>query len=307
MIKPYGLIYLATCLINGKQYVGQTVRANPDDRKHRHFRDAKDGGQTIFCRALRKYGEKNFSFEVIWQTNDALSLGISEQAFIVLFDTLTPRGYNMREGGVRGRFTAEAKKKIQDALSRPEIQDKLRKRYCLRGPNSPKSIFTWEQVRQIRISIESSVVLAERFNTSATCISNVKRGKTYKEEGVIYQGKFESMHARTRVSCICKQCGINFEINGWRMSDAGRGKYCSQSCYHQAQVIKHVLTRCEQCGQEIWRTPRLAKQKRFCSQLCSAKAKMGKPANNGPAVSVGLLKAYAEGRGPAQVRRGRKR
>jgi group I intron endonuclease len=52
-------IYVVTNKINGKQYVGQTVR-DLGDRLKRHFNDAEKGDNLYFHRAILKYGKENF-------------------------------------------------------------------------------------------------------------------------------------------------------------------------------------------------------------------------------------------------------
>lgn len=300
----YGVIYLVTCLINGKQYVGQTVHYNPLERWRRHLYDAASRtGDTVFCRALRKYGEDSFTFEVIDYAADALSLGAKEASYIEELNTLLPNGYNMREGGVRGRLTEEAKQLIRDACSRPEVQIKLRNRFCLKGEDHPRAKLSREEAREIRTSIEPTAVLSARYGIGTSSISSIRLGKIYKEDGAIYQKQYEAVLERSHIIATCKTCEKNFKINEWRViGDSTRGQYCSQECYHKSHAVDRIQTRCEICGKAVLRTRRLAQKRRFCSCQCASVARRGKPMGHGEAVSLGLFRAYAEGRGPAQTR-----
>ena len=53
-----GYIYLITNKINGKQYIGQTVKT-VQKRWSRHLADSKNF-DFYFYKAIRKYGKENF-------------------------------------------------------------------------------------------------------------------------------------------------------------------------------------------------------------------------------------------------------
>ena len=98
-----GHIYCIRCLANGKLYIGQTVKSL-NRRFNQHIAEAKRGGRTKLHRAIRKYGEENFTVEeVMWveaPTKQALKakLDFLEIHFIQKFDTRR-NGYNTGEGG----------------------------------------------------------------------------------------------------------------------------------------------------------------------------------------------------------------
>lgn len=88
------IIYKATNLINGKIYIGQTIR-ELKVRINEHKRSKK----SLLGRAISKYGCDSFTFEVIAETEDFDELQSLEQSYIKEFDTLAPKGYNIVEGG----------------------------------------------------------------------------------------------------------------------------------------------------------------------------------------------------------------
>lgn len=64
-MKKY-IIYLATNLINGKKYVGQTKDKRLDRRIQEHLYDAADKTKNVaFHNALNKYRIENFKVEII--------------------------------------------------------------------------------------------------------------------------------------------------------------------------------------------------------------------------------------------------
>ena len=99
-----GYIYCITNLINGKKYIGQTVRSIQDrfkDHSHQAYRPENDSRP--ICRAIRKYGIENFSIEQIEEVENDL-LNEREIYWIQEFQTYGKNGYNATKGG-DGRYT----------------------------------------------------------------------------------------------------------------------------------------------------------------------------------------------------------
>ncbi len=113
----YGVIYLITCKVNGKQYVGQTTAKNPLKYIQGHFKSAKRGNEKLLYAAIRKHGAENFNFEIIWHCPDKVSLDISEDSFINFFDTIAPNGYNLKGGGSRGKHSDISRGNIRASLN----------------------------------------------------------------------------------------------------------------------------------------------------------------------------------------------
>ncbi len=95
----YGHIYCITNKVNGKQYVGQTIQESPSRRGRAHFQKDANG---ILRHALKKYGREAFVFEVIGAAVDQEFLDLLEEAAVNLLGTISPCGYNMRNGGKGG-------------------------------------------------------------------------------------------------------------------------------------------------------------------------------------------------------------
>lgn len=84
-------IYKFTNKINGKIYVGQSK--NVYNRLRVHF---KLRGDSVFTRALKKYGIDNFDFQLIERVNDLALLDQREQHYMDLFQCYIPeKGYNV--------------------------------------------------------------------------------------------------------------------------------------------------------------------------------------------------------------------
>ncbi len=92
-------IYKITNKINGKSYIGQTIRSIRE-RWENHKTTAKYlKRDTYLYKAIRKYGLENFTIEEIDGANSLSELNYKEFIAIHKNNTLAPNGYNLKEGG----------------------------------------------------------------------------------------------------------------------------------------------------------------------------------------------------------------
>jgi len=91
-----GVIYRITNLLNGKEYYGQTVNADPIQRWYAHCSKCRTSAVNL---AIQKYGKANFKFEIICSAKSIEDLNYLEQYFIAKYQTLAPTGYNLDIGG----------------------------------------------------------------------------------------------------------------------------------------------------------------------------------------------------------------
>lgn len=88
------IIYKATNVLNGKIYIGQTVRQLAV-RIAEHARQST----TPFDRAIKKYGIANFEFETIDTAETIEELNEKEMYWIKHYNTYEGEGYNACMGG----------------------------------------------------------------------------------------------------------------------------------------------------------------------------------------------------------------
>lgn len=97
------IIYRATNKINNKSYIGLTTRSL-QERKLEHLRHYLSEN-TYFHRAIQKYGKDNFDWEVLDNSASTIQeLKELETYYILKFNTLSPSGYNMTNGGELNNF-----------------------------------------------------------------------------------------------------------------------------------------------------------------------------------------------------------
>ena len=93
-----GCIYKVTNEINNKVYIGKTI--DFVKRKSAHLRCSRNESYFVFHKALQKYGEDNFKWEIILKDKES-NLSDREKDFISEYDChyLNGYGYNMTLGG----------------------------------------------------------------------------------------------------------------------------------------------------------------------------------------------------------------
>lgn len=92
------IIYKITNDINGKQYIGQTIR-KLSTRWNCHVYNANNGSNYALHKAMRKYGVEHFHVEQIDVASSKEELNEKEKYWIAKLNTLSPNGYNLVEGG----------------------------------------------------------------------------------------------------------------------------------------------------------------------------------------------------------------
>jgi len=101
-----GQLYVLTCDVNGKQYIGQTIRGI-ETRLSQHLY-----GNLVITRALKKYGIDEFTIQLIEGFDSQIALDEAEKLLIKDLDAISPNGYNFTHGGNGGMICDEIKKKI---------------------------------------------------------------------------------------------------------------------------------------------------------------------------------------------------
>lgn len=113
----YGILYLITNKINGKQYVGQTT-VSLESRWTNHLKRAQYNPQhSALSQAINKYGSHNFSLETISQHDSQEELDAAEIEAIKIYNSLSPTGYNLQTGGSNGKPSEETRRKMAESMT----------------------------------------------------------------------------------------------------------------------------------------------------------------------------------------------
>lgn len=118
----FGVIYGAENLINHKIYVGQTTRSI----KERFREHAKASCDTIFGKAIQKYGLENFIVVILAVCNTKEELDEQEISWITRLGTKGKNGYNQTDGG-EGTLGAPGRKHTEEEKANLSAKLKGRK------------------------------------------------------------------------------------------------------------------------------------------------------------------------------------
>lgn len=117
---PFGIIYKALNIINGKAYIGKTIYTL-EKRKNSHLVCARNGDNQVFYHAIRKYGENNFTWSIIDYGSSHEELVEKEIHWISFYRSYIhskeSNGYNMTTGGegcIGYKHTDESKKEMSN-------------------------------------------------------------------------------------------------------------------------------------------------------------------------------------------------
>ena len=105
------IIYKITNEVNGKVYIGQTIRSIK--KRWWEHKDDMSKSELPLYRAMRKYGVDNFTIEEIDGANSKSELNYKEVHYMYKFNSLDKNsGYNLRMGGSNGGHSQETRDKI---------------------------------------------------------------------------------------------------------------------------------------------------------------------------------------------------
>lgn len=153
-------IYIFTNKIDKKQYVGQSIhieeRYNQHKRNHLNPNDKEYN--TSFYKALRKYGFKNFDYEILTENDDYTTQDLNNlEIFYIAHFNSYYEGYNETKGGQ----TSEHFTKLKN-----------------------------EEVEEIKKLILNSNIsfteIGNQYNVSTALISMINKGKVWEDNKLTY-------------------------------------------------------------------------------------------------------------------------
>lgn len=204
-----GIIYRWTCKLDGKNYIGQTMK--PRKRYLQHYNAERRDVQLI-DRAIYKKGVENFEYAVILtihaETREELrkQLDEAEIIFIKVYQShmSTGKGYNMTWGGMsRGSYnhTEETRQKISKMKLGKKLSSAARKNIAEGHKGLKKSEL-------------------HKAHIQAAHKADMKRIRQCTVDGVLV-AEYESIKAAERKTGI-NRGGISACINGRLQRTTGR-------------------------------------------------------------------------------------
>lgn len=122
-------IYKITNIVNKKVYIGQSINIKARWKDHMNSLNRKDSKCTLLQRAWNKYGQSNFSFEILELCSENM-LDEIETKYIDLYDSCNvDKGYNIEPGGNANKYLSDqTKQKIRDAHLGIRASDETKKK-----------------------------------------------------------------------------------------------------------------------------------------------------------------------------------
>lgn len=103
-------LYKITNKINNKKYIGITNSYKRRFRQHK----TNHNPNSLICKAIQKYGENNFIFEVLKENLSIQQACQLEQQYIKNENSLVPNGYNISKGGNINIGSSNGRAKLTD-------------------------------------------------------------------------------------------------------------------------------------------------------------------------------------------------
>ena len=181
-----GWIYLIRNKLNGKSYVGQTIKKRVEQRWSEHRRRP----QGCLKDAFVKHGFENFEFSAICEIpqGDGWREALDAREIIEIKDrnTLAPNGYNIEHGGNKNKIIQEeTKRKLSQALKGRKRSLEMRK---MVGDAHFKKVEQWSKDRQTLIEVHDSLKDAgQKLGIAAPSISMCSSGKRQSAGGFYWK------------------------------------------------------------------------------------------------------------------------
>lgn len=187
------IIYKIENKINGKVYIGQTVK-KVDQRISEHLQN-----NSIIGNALRKYGLQSFVITIIDIATTKEVLDEKEIYWIKTLNCKIPNGYNLTDGGrgivgytlteeVRKKMSESAKNKIVSKETREKLSKIFKNRFFSKetrekiGKAHKNKIIPEETKRKISESLKGHEVSEEIRKKQSEAMKGKNKGRKASEE-----------------------------------------------------------------------------------------------------------------------------
>lgn len=125
-IMSYGKVYKITNTVNGRLYIGKTIRTL-EARWRQHRADSTRYDYPLY-RAMKKYGKDKFLIILLQECETLSDLNEKELEWAQRLNSFAPNGYNLTAGTGPGADSEETKRKKSEALKgKPKSEEQKRK------------------------------------------------------------------------------------------------------------------------------------------------------------------------------------
>lgn len=192
-------VYLITCTASGKRYVGLTSRTAPK-RFKTHVYNGLNGREGALYAAIRKYGPEAFVVKTV--AEGLLRRDACEQEILHIrrFNTKSPNGYNLTDGGdgATGQaMSAETRARMSATHKARQADPELRRRTSEALKGVPK---TPEHNAKVAAANTGKTHSEETRAKLAAAATGVKQSaETIAKRAEKLRGKIKPEHCRNRL------------------------------------------------------------------------------------------------------------
>lgn len=191
------IIYQIINTVNGKKYVGQTIRGLKR-RFQEHFHKNSAFRCVGLSRAIVKYGKSAFKIEILEFCKSREELDIREIYWIASLDTVAPNGYNLKSGGSSSKYSEESRIKMSKSATGRKDSPETIIRKKLSNKKKPQGFSETMRLVKSKIAIpvlcqengiqyESISVASKDLNVNPGHIHRIINGKLKSSKGYTFK------------------------------------------------------------------------------------------------------------------------
>ena len=178
-----GFIYKLTLKESRKAYIGQTIRDIHERLKEHQQLSSK-------CRAIsnaiKKHGWENFDKEWYEVPND--DLNFYEEMLVALLGTLSPCGYNLKEGGgSTGKLSEETREKISEASLGKTLSEETKQKMREAKKGEKHNMFGKEHTEESKHKMREAHTGKEHTEETKKKMREAKSGEKNPTSKKVYQ------------------------------------------------------------------------------------------------------------------------
>jgi hypothetical protein len=195
--KVNGVIYVWENKINGKKYVGQTIKVL-QKRINEHLFNARLDKPTMYIsKAIKKYGEDNFRCYQIDKARTKNALNKKETYWIKMFCSDEPEyGYNLTIGGDSAKVTDLAKKHMSKAQKGRIITSEHARKIGLTRIGKPLSEETKNKIKEVWATKSEKEMDEFKSRVSETMKKHVRTEEHKRNISLSKMGKNNPMYGK---------------------------------------------------------------------------------------------------------------
>lgn len=136
-MRPFGIVYLVTNVLDGRFYIGQTRRT----LSHRwavHRSEARRRPVTYFHKAIQRHGAENFEVQIVATAGDQDSLNRLEAVWVAVTGA-RHYGYNLKDGGLQAPMSETGRAALSARRRGSKASPETRARMSAARRGRPKS------------------------------------------------------------------------------------------------------------------------------------------------------------------------